>query len=351
MTFTAGQIAQLLQGTLVGQAEVEVNGISKIDQSTSNTLCFLANQKYEVYVKDCKATIMLIPEDYQIPSDCQVPAFIRLKDPYSAFTQLLEMYAGFMSKRPAGIHPTAIIGENVTLGDQVSIGPHVVIESGAHVGAGSVLYPNVYIGREAMIGEQCTLYQNVSVYYQCKIGNRCMLHAGVVIGSDGFGHAPQPDGSYRKIPQLGNVEIGNDVEIGANSTIDRATIGSTIIGHGVRLDNLVQVGHNAEIGDHTVIAAQTGLSGSTRLGKNCMIGGQVGFVGHITVADRSRIGAQSGIMKDITESGKDWIGSPIYPIKDSFRMQAVYRNLPTLQERINFLEKELKKLQNPPNTD
>lgn len=231
---------------------------------------------------------------------------------------------------------------NVSLGKDVFIGAYSVISSGAVIGDGVKIFPQVYIGEDVVIGEGTVLYPGCRVYRDCRIGSNCTLHSGVVIGSDGFGFAPQPDGAYMKIPQLGNVILEDNVEVGANSTIDRATLGSTILRKGVKLDNLVHVAHNVEIGEHTVIAAQSGISGSTRIGRHCQVGGQVGFVGHITIADGSRINAQSGVSKSIIENNKAVTGSPAFDYTASLRSQAVYRNLPELLRRVDELEQKLK---------
>ena len=241
-------------------------------------------------------------------------------------------------EQPNFISSSAKIGKDVYIGAFAYIGDNSIIEDGVKI------FPNATIGDRCEIKAETIIYAGVKIYAETKIGTRCIIHSGVVIGSDGFGHAPLPDGSYMKIPQLGNVIIENDVEIGANSTIDRATLGSTIIRRGVKLDNLVQIAHNVEIGEHTVVAAQSGVSGSTKIGKNCLIGGQVGFVGHITIADRTRINAQSGVSKSIEEPGKAFTGSPAFDYTESLRSQVVFRHLPSLRLKIEQLEKELEKL-------
>jgi UDP-3-O-[3-hydroxymyristoyl] glucosamine N-acyltransferase len=344
MKVTAKELAYLLQGDIVGNEEVSIDSISKIDQSQPNTLSFLANPKYEEYIYTCLSAIVLVSKDFAPKQDITA-TLIKVADPYAAFTFLLEKYAE-QSTNKKGIEQPSFIADSAVLGTDIYIGAFAYISAGVEVGNHTKVFPNVYIGEGVVIGENCIIYPGVNIYYGCKIGDNCIVHAGTVIGADGFGHAPQADGTYKKIPQTGNVVIESHVEIGANTTIDRATIGSTIIRKGVKLDNLIQVAHNADIGENTVIAAQTGVSGSTTIGSNCMIGGQVGFVGHIKVAEGSKIGAQSGIMNEIKESNKAWIGSPIYEIKQSFKMQAVYRNLPDLQSRVNELERLVKELLN-----
>ncbi|MBI3235355.1 MAG: UDP-3-O-(3-hydroxymyristoyl)glucosamine N-acyltransferase [Bacteroidetes bacterium] len=344
MKVTAQELAYLLQGEVVGDEQATIDSISKIDQSLPNTLSFLANPKYEEYIYTCQSAIVLVSKDFT-PKQPITTTLIKVSDPYAAFTLLLEKYAE-QSTNKTGVEQPSFVADSAVVGENTYIGAFTYIAAGVEVGNNTKIFPNVYIGEGVVIGENCIIYAGVKIYYGCKVGSNCIIHAGTVIGSDGFGHAPQADGTYKKIPQTGNVVIENNIEIGANCTIDRATIGSTIIRNGVKLDNLIQVAHNVEIGENTVIASQTGISGSASLGKNCMIGGQVGFVGHIKVADGSKIGAQSGIMKDIKEADKAWIGSPIYEIKESFKMQAVYRNLPEMQKRINDLERMIEEIKN-----
>lgn len=343
MEITAKDLAELLGGTLEGDGMVTANQISKIDQSVSGTLSFLANPKYEEYIYSCVSSMVLVSKDFT-PKKSISPTMIRVEDPYAAFTFLLEKFAAIQIEKsgieqPSFIDTTAITGENIYVGAFAYIGKKVTLGNGVKI------YPGSYIGDGTTIGDDSIVYAGVKIYHDTCIGKNCIIHAGSVLGADGFGHAPQPDGSYKKIPQIGNVIIEDDVEIGASCTIDRATMGSTFIRKGAKLDNLIQVAHNADIGPHTVIAAQAGISGSTSIGAHCMIGGQVGFVGHISVAEGTKIGAQSGIMNHISEPGKSWIGSPIYEIRDSFKMQAVYRNLPELQKRVNELEQIIRKLQ------
>lgn len=338
---SVAELAELLKGTVVGDSNKSIIGVSKIDQGIPGTLSFIANPKYDVYLKDTQASVVLINSNSELVSD--TITLIKVEDAYSAFCEVLNVYFNTY-RHKTGIEDGVFVHPNAGIADGVYIGAGSYISAGAKIGQNTKIYPGSYIGENTVIGENSVFYAGVKVYHDCKIGSSCILHSGVIVGSDGFGHAPQKDGSYVKIPQIGNVIIEDNVEIGANTAIDRATMGSTVIRKGVKLDNLIQVAHNVEIGENTVIAAHTGISGSVRIGRNCIIGGQVGFVGHIEIADGTQIGAQSGISKDVTEGGKQWIGSPIMPLKDAFRTQVVYRNLPALKQRLEELEKELKNL-------
>ncbi|MSQ79708.1 MAG: UDP-3-O-(3-hydroxymyristoyl)glucosamine N-acyltransferase [Flavobacteriaceae bacterium] len=343
MEITAEQLAAMLGGEIEGNPEVAVNNVSKLDDSKPSTLSFLANVKYVEYIYTCQSAIVLVSKDFNAEKPIAA-TLIRVEDPYAAFTLLLEQYAAMISKPPRGVDAQAAVASSAKVGEEVYIGTFTVVGENASIGNGCSIYPQVFLGNNVKVGKNTIIYPGVKIYHDCVVGSNCIVHAGTVIGSDGFGHAPQPDGSYKKIPQIGNVVIEDNVEVGSNCSIDRATMGSTIIRKGAKLDNLIQVAHNAEIGENTVLAAQTGLSGSTKLGSDCMIGGQVGFVGHVHIANGSKIGAQSGIMGNIEEPGKAWIGSPIYELRESFRMQAVYRNLPNLAKKVKELERELEKL-------
>jgi len=343
MQITAKILSELTGGELVGNPDAVVKGVSKIDQSEPETLSFFANPKYENYLYTCKSSVVLVSNTF-VQKQPTEATLIKVDNPYVAFTTLLEQYhqqqmpnyIGISDK--ASIHPGAILGNNIYIGD------FVVIEDGVMVADNSIIYPQVYLGKNVKIGSDTIIYPGVQIYYNCEVGNHCIIHAGTIIGSDGFGHAPQDDGTYKKIPHIGNVTIYNNVEIGANCTLDRATMGSTIVRDGVRLDNLVQLAHNCDIGENTVIAGLSGVAGSSKLGTNCVIGAQVGIVGHLTIAAGTQIGGQSGIMKDIKEENKAWIGSPAYELRESFKMQAAYRNLPDLVKRINELEKAMRQL-------
>jgi UDP-3-O-[3-hydroxymyristoyl] glucosamine N-acyltransferase len=342
MQVSAAEIAALTGGTVVGHADVQISRVDKLEEAGSQSLSFFSNPKYQDRFFQTSAALVLIPADFQAEQvfPCTV---IKTPNPYYAFCQVLERYFN-PNQHKTGREEASYTASSAVIDDDVYVGYGAYVDEGAVIAQGVKIYPQVYVGRNAHVGPNTILYPGVKVYADCHIGAHCIIHSGTVVGSDGFGFAPIGDGSYAKIPQIGNVVIEDHVEIGSNCTIDRATMGSTIIRKGVKLDNLIQVAHNAEIGEHTVIAAQTGVSGSTRIGKRCMVGGQVGFVGHILVADGSQIGAQSGIQKEITEPGQQWIGSPAMPLKEAFRTQVVMRKLPELQQRIIQLEKRIEEL-------
>lgn len=342
MEFTAQEIASLVGGTIEGKPEVVVNDVAKIEEGKPGTLAFLANEKYTPHLYTTRASVVLINESFELQNDKEITAtLIRTPDAYSAFAKVLEAYSQ-MKKKQGGIADTAIISEKAELGENVFVGDFVVIEENVKIGDNTSIYPHTYIGQGSHIGEDCTLYTGVKIYSDSVIGTNTTIHAGTVIGSDGFGFAPQAANDYKKIPQIGNVIIEDHVEIGANCTIDRATMGSTVIRKGVKLDNLIQVAHNVEIGENTVIAAQSGISGSSTVGKNCMFGGQVGISGHISIADEVKIGAQSGISNHIREKGITVLGSPAFDISMFKRAFAYFRNLPKVMKRIEQLEQKLK---------
>jgi len=345
MQFTAFQIATLLQGQLEGNPEAAVSRVSKIEDAGPGALSFVANPKYEDYLYTTQASVLIINESLQLKKE--VPAtLIRVRDAYSAFAFLLEKYNELMRQSGRmGIETPSVIAKTVSLGADIYIGAFTYIGENTKIGNRVQIYPGCYLGNNVVLADDVILYPGVRIYDDCQLGERVVVHAGVVIGSDGFGFAPQKDGSYRKVPQIGNVVIEEDVEIGSNTTIDRATMGSTIIHKGVKLDNLIQIAHNVEIGAHTVIAAQAGVSGSTKVGSHCMIGGQVGMVGHIQIADGTRINAQSGLSKSVTSPNAALNGSPAFDYKASLKSQAVFRNLPDLVQRIQKLEEKLNKLQ------
>lgn len=340
MKFTAQQIATALNGTVDGNPGAEVNSLSKIEEGKPGTLSFLANPIYTPYIYDTAASIVIVNQDFT-PEKKVSATLIRVTDAYSAFASLLEMYQQAKGQ-PKGISPHAAISESAKIGKDCYIGDFVSIGENVTIGDNCRIYPNTTIGNDCKIGNEVMLYHGVKVYEECVIGNECTLHAGTVIGSDGFGFAPQDDKNYRKVPQIGNVILEDRVEIGANTTIDRATLGSTIIRKGVKLDNLIQIAHNVEIGENTVIAAQTGISGSTKIGRNCMIGGQVGIIGHLVIADEVKIAAQAGIGKSITKVGEIVEGSPAFNIRDYQRSYVHFRRFDSIVKRINELERKLK---------
>ncbi|MCC6599214.1 MAG: UDP-3-O-(3-hydroxymyristoyl)glucosamine N-acyltransferase [Crocinitomicaceae bacterium] len=344
MKFSAEQIAGMLQGTVDGNPEVSVSSLSKIEEGCPGTLTFLANPKYAPYIYSTGASIAIVPKDFTaekpLPSSLTL---IRVEDAYGSFAKLLEAYHNLRRPQP-GIHPSAQIDETAVVGDNVYIGPNAVVSGHAKISNDAIIYAGSYIGDATKVGERTVIFAGVRIYADCMIGNDCTLHSGVVIGGDGFGFNPNAENNYAKVPQTGNVIIEDHVEIGANTTIDRATLGSTIIRKGVKLDNLIQIAHNVEIGENTVIAAQTGISGSTRIGKNCMIGGQVGIVGHLTIADGTKIAAQSGIGTDIKTPGTIVQGSPAFAIMDYKKSYIGFRRLPELLSKIDQLQKEINEL-------
>lgn len=342
MEFTAATIAGFLKGEIDGNPEIKVNTVAKIEEGQPGALSFLANPKYEHYLYTTKSSIVLINKSF-IPSAPVSATLIKVENAYEAFASLLQL-VDQARPRKKGIHSTAIIESTASVGKDVYIGPYAYIGDNCVIGDGCSLYPHVYIGDNTKIGKDCILNPGVKIYHDCVIGEGCIIHAGTVIGSDGFGFAPQTEGEYMKIPQLGNVVLEDNVELGANVTIDRATMGSTIIRKGVKLDNLIQIGHNVEIGENTVIAAQTGISGSTKVGKNCMMGGQAGMAGHIKIANGTKIGAQAGVLGDIKEENTVIIGSPAFDLKQFLKSTVVFKKLPELKIKVDTLEKELESL-------
>ncbi|HTN07786.1 UDP-3-O-(3-hydroxymyristoyl)glucosamine N-acyltransferase [Agriterribacter sp.] len=343
MTFTAAQIALLINGKIEGNADAGVHSFSKIEEAKEGQLAFLANPKYEDYLYATQASIIIINESLELKEKV-AGTLIRVPDAYSAFAALLTKYQEMMSQQLTGIQQPSYIAASATLGTNVFVGAFAYIGENAEIGNDVKLYPHSFIGDKVSIGNHSIIHSSVSVYHHCRIGKHVTIHAGTVIGSDGFGFAPQADGSFTKVPQIGNVVIEDNVEIGANATIDRATIGSTIVRAGAKLDNLIQVAHNVEVGYNTVIAAQAGVSGSTKIGNNVMIGGQAGIVGHITIADGARINAQSGVSKSIKQPKAAVTGSPAYDYTSTLRSQAISRKLPDFEKRIQELELLVKQL-------
>lgn len=344
MQFTALQIATLIKGKIEGDPDAKVSHVAKIEEAGAGSLSFIANPKYEEYLYTTNASIIIVNDTLEVLEQVK-PTLIRVKDAYSGFASLLEKYNEIISRKGRnGIEQPSFVSKTASIGKDVYIGAFTYIGENVIIGDNVKIYPGCYIGDNVVINEDSQLFAGVKIYDGCSIGSRVILHSGAVIGGDGFGFAPQKDGTYRKVPQIGNVIIEDDVEIGANTTIDRATMGSTHIRKGVKLDNLIQIAHNAEIGENTVIAAQTGVSGSTKLGKNCIVGGQVGIVGHIQLADGTRINAQSGLSKSVNEPNQALTGSPAFDYKSSLRSQAIFRNLPELQQRIYKLEEMVAQL-------
>lgn len=332
----------MLDGKLEGNPEVKVSNIAKIEEAGDGMLSFIANPKYEEFIYTTQASILIVNENLVIERPIK-PTLIRVKDAYSSFALLLEKYKQMVGNK-TGVQQPSHIPASVKMGEHVFVGAFAYLGENVVLGNNVKVYPGVYLGDNVIVNDDAVIYPGVKVYDNCVLGRRVILHAGCVIGGDGFGFAPQPDGSYKKVPQIGNVVIHDDVEIGANTTIDRATMGSTIIRKGVKLDNLIQVAHNVDIGTNTVIAAQTGVSGSTKIGQNCVIGGQVGMVGHIHIADNTKINAQSGLSKSITDPNTSLNGSPAFDYKSSLKSQAIFRNLPDLEKRVKELEDMVKQL-------
>ena len=341
MEFTAELIAGFLGGEIVGDPKATVSTLAKIEEGKPGALSFLSNPKYEHYIYETKATIVIVNKSFE-PAAPVAATMVKVEDAYSCFAKLLELYIANKPKKEgistlAAIHPTVALGENAYVGEFAVIGQK------ARIGANVKIYPQAYVGDNVTIGNNVTLFPGVKIYEECVIKDNVTIHAGSVIGADGFGFAPNEKGEYSKIPQIGNVIIEENVEIGANTCIDRATMGSTVIHHGTKLDNLIQIGHNASVGANTVAAAQLGLAGSSKIGANCMIGGQVGIAGHIAVGDNVKLGSKSGVSNNIAD-GETYMGYPALPGSKFHRSNAVYRNLPELSLKIHQLEKEIKKL-------
>ena len=337
MKFTAAQIAGILQGEVIGNPNAEVFKLAKIEEGTEGSLTFLANPKYNNYIYSTQATITIVNKSFEAEQEITT-TLIKVEDAYQSFSQLLEYY-NQVKLMKSGIEQPSVISENVTYGPDLYLGSFCYVGKNVTIGKNVKIYPNSFIGDNVTIGNDCVFFAGVRIYSETVIGNNCIIHSGSIIGSDGFGFAPQENGSYRKIPQIGNVIIEDDVEIGACTTIDRATLGSTILRKGVKLDNHIQVAHNVEIGENTVIAAQTGIAGTTKIGKNCLIGGQVGFAGHLVIGDGVKIQAQSGIGKNL-EAGEVVQGSPAFNYGDFAKSFVIFRNLPKLAADLEALKND-----------
>jgi UDP-3-O-[3-hydroxymyristoyl] glucosamine N-acyltransferase len=342
MTFSASQIALLINGKVEGDANTSVESFGKIEEAKNGQLSFLANPKYEEYLYSTEASVIILSDSYELKQPVKA-TLIRVADAYSAFAILLGKYQEIAQQQLTGVQDPVYISKTATYGQQVFIGAFSYLGDQVTVGNNSKIYPNVFLGNNVKVGDNSVIHPGVKIYNECVIGNNVIIHAGTVIGSDGFGFAPQSDGSLKKVPQIGNVVIEDNVEIGANTTIDRATIGSTIIRSGAKLDNLVQIAHNVEVGSFTVIAAQAGISGSVKIGKGVMIGGQAGIAGHLQIADGSKINAQAGLGKNL-KSASSVTGSPAYDYNKAIRSQAMARNLPEMEKRICELEELVKQL-------
>lgn len=339
MNFTAQQIAEILEGDIVGNPNVEVSKLSKIEEGEKGSLTFLSNPKYNSYLYTTNASIAIVNKTFVAEKEIET-TLIKVADAYAAFSKLLEFYNQVKNNK-FGREEPHYISKTATVGSDEYIGAFSYIGENVKVGNNVKIYPNVTISDNVTIGDNTTVFSGARIYSETSIGNNCVIHAGVIIGCDGFGFAPNTDGQYDKVPQTGNVVIEDNVDIGSATTIDRATLGSTVIRKGVKLDNQIQIAHNVEVGENTVIAAQTGVAGSTKIGSNCMIGGQVGISGHITIGDNVKIGAQSGISKSV-ESNKVIMGTPAFEILDFNRSYVHFRNLPKMASKLNKLERDLK---------
>ncbi|XP_075704334.1 UDP-3-O-acylglucosamine N-acyltransferase-like [Rhinoderma darwinii] len=340
MEFTASKIAEIINGKIEGNPKVLVKEFGKIEEAKQGQLSFLANMKYEKYLYTTQASIVIINENFELKEKVNT-TLIRVKDSYTAFATLLETYEKIQLQSYKGIDKKAIIASKVKIGKNVYIGPNAIVETGVEIGDNTIIMGNCSISTGTKIGAHCIIYYNVNIYKYSWIGNNVIIHSGAVIGSDGFGFAPLPDGSYKKIPQIGNVLIEDNVEIGSNSTIDRATMGSTIIRKGTKIDNLVQIAHNVEIGENTVIAAQCGIAGSTKIGGNVKLGGQVGIVGHIKIGNNVSVGAKTGVYKSIGDD-KSVFGYMSFDVKQFIRSYAHFKNLDNMVQRLKALEKNIK---------
>ena len=342
MEFTAEMIAGFLGGEIVGDHGAKVWAVAKIEEGMPGGLSFLSNPKYEHHIYDSDSTIVIVNRDFE-PQKPVKATLIKVDNAYACFAKLLELYAA-SKPRKTGVSPQAAVSASATLGKDCYVGEFAVIADDATIGDGCNIYPQVYVGDRVRIGNNVTLHPGVKIYEECVIGDNAVIHAGSIVGADGFGFAPNEDGTYGKIPQLGNVVIERDADIGANTCIDRATMGSTRIGQGVKLDNLIQIGHNVTIGGNTVMAALSGVAGSAHIGAGCMLGGQVGVSGHLTVGDGAKIGPKSGVSKSVP-AGETWMGYPAIPVSKHHRINAVMRSLPAISTDVHELKRKVSELE------
>lgn len=342
MNFSAKQIAELVEGEVVGNPDVEISNVSKIEEGKPGTISFLSNTKYTKYIYDTEASVVIVNNDF-IPDEPVKCTLIKVEDAYSSVAKLMRMYTEMMPKK-TGIEQPSFISESATVGDFAYVGAFAYIGDNVTIGDNVSIYPNTYIGDNVTIGDNCTLYAGVKIYKDCKVGNNCILHAGAVVGSDGFGFAPNQNNEFDKIPQLGNVVIEDNCEIGANTTIDRATMGSTLIQQGVKLDNLVQVAHNVVFGKNTVMAALSGVAGSSKIGENCMFGGHTAVAGHLTVANRTNVAGISGVSGNVKKEGTVIKGSAAFDLRSFNRSYVNFKRLPEMAEELKSLKEEIKKL-------
>ena len=342
MEFSASDIAKLLGGEVEGDGNITVNNISKIDQGIEGTLSFLSNPAYAKYIYNTAASVVIVNRDFKPEKELNC-TLIRVDNAYASLAKLLDIYNQAKSKKE-GIEQPSFISSSAKVGEEVYVGAFAYIGNNATIGNDVKIYPQVYIGDNVKIGNKSILYPGVKIYADCSIGSSCILHSGVVIGADGFGFAPNEDGTYTKIAQVGNVILEDEIEIGANTTIDSATIGSTIIRKGVKLDNLIQIGHNCEIGENTVMAAQVGIAGTTKVEKSCVFGGQAGISGHTIIGEGSKIGPQAGVMSSV-KPGSTLLGSPAFELKSALKSSSIIRNLPQLRNDLILMEKRLKEIE------
>ena len=340
MEFTAQQIAELIKGRVEGDKDAKVSSFAKIEEGHEGAISFLSNKKYLHYIYETKSSVVLVDESLALERNVNC-TLIRVKSAYEAVAQLLQLYES-MKPRKRGISDLAFIDPTATIGDDCYIGPFAYVGPKCVIGDNSIIHPHAALGDNVIVGKNTEIHSNAVIYHDCKVGNRCILHAGCVIGADGFGFAPSENG-YDKIPQIGIVTIEDDVEIGANTCVDRSTMGSTFIRNGVKLDNLVQIAHNTDIGANTVMSSQVGVAGSTKVGEWCMFGGQVGISGHITIGNKVMLGAQSGVPGSIKD-GQQLIGTPPMEMRSYFKSQAIFRRLPEMYNEINKLRKEIEEL-------
>lgn len=345
MEFTARQISDFLGGTIIGDENVKVSDLSKIENGTPGTITFLSNPKYTPFIYETNASIVLVNNDF-VPETEVKATLIKVENSYKALEMLLNLVVANMPKPKPGISPLAFVSDKAKIGKDVYIGEFAYIGDNAEIGDNAQIFPQVFLGHNTKVGGNSTLFAGVKIYDNCLVGENCIIHAGCVIGADGFGFVPEEDGTWSKLPQIGNVVIEDNVEIGANTTIDRSTMGSTFIRKDVKIDNLVHIAHNVEIGENTAIAAQTGIAGSAKIGKNCIFAGQVGVVGHISVADRTIFGAKTGCGSTVRKPGQTLFGIPAIPIGKARRVIAVSHSLPEIYAELNALKKEVEQLKN-----
>ncbi|SFG33380.1 UDP-3-O-(3-hydroxymyristoyl)glucosamine N-acyltransferase [Pontibacter chinhatensis] len=340
MEFTVQQIADLLQGKIEGDTTVKVSTLAKIEEAQSGALAFLSNLKYEPFLYTTSASAVIVSDKLELKKETTA-TLIRVEDPYSSFSTLLQYYQTALLASKTGVEEPCFMGQGSQIGENHYRGAFSYIGANCRIGNNVRIFPQAYIGDNVTIGDNTTIFAGVKLYANTVVGSNCTIHSGAVLGSDGFGWAPQPDGTYKAVPQIGNVVLEDDISIGANTTIDCATMGSTIIRRGSKIDNLVQIAHNVEVGSDTVIASQSGISGSTKIGDNCVIAGQVGIVGHITIANKTTIGAQSGVSKSVKEEGLIIQGSPAFDYKQNLRAMTVFRKLPELQRDLEMLKEKV----------